>query len=77
VGVIPATLLEREEKPSEKNEPTGGSRSSEGERDERDTGSGGALLGHGLVSCLGRNGALWPISIFIFFSSFSVFLFLP
>jgi hypothetical protein len=37
-----------------------------------------ALLGHGLASSLGRNGAPWPFSYFLFFSSFSfsVFLFL-
>jgi hypothetical protein len=34
-----------------------------------------ALLGHGLASSLGRNGALWPISIFFFLFFFFFFLF--
>jgi hypothetical protein len=33
----------------------------------------GALLGHGLASSLGQNGAPWPFHIF---SSFLLFLFL-
>jgi hypothetical protein len=52
---------------------TGGSRSLEGEREERDTGSGGALLGHGLASSLGRKGSLR--SSFIFLFSFLLFFF--
>jgi hypothetical protein len=40
VGVTPATLLEREEKPSEKNEPTGGSHLSFVEEKGKGTASG-------------------------------------
>jgi hypothetical protein len=32
-------------------------------------------MGRGLASGLDRNGAPWPISIFIFFSSFSFSVF--
>jgi hypothetical protein len=42
------------------------------------TGLGGALLGRGLLSLLGRKGFLGLFSYFLFFSSFSfsIFLFL-
>jgi hypothetical protein len=74
-GVTPATLLEREEKPSEESEPTGGSHLSFVEEKGEGTLSGflaGWAVGPFLV--LGRKGSRGPISYFSFSSSF-LFLF--
>jgi hypothetical protein len=78
-GVTPAMLLEREEKPSEKNEPIGGSHLSFVEEKGEGTLSG-FLAGW-------ATGRLWcwagmapPAFLFIFLSfffSFFCFLFLP
>jgi hypothetical protein len=75
-GVTPATLLEREEKPSEKNEPTGGSHLSSVE--EKGEGNGSVLTrwAAGCLFFLGRIG--FPGYIYIYFLllfSFSVSLF--
>jgi hypothetical protein len=71
-----ATLLGREENPSEKNEPTGGLHSSARKGDELATVSGMSKWAAGWFLIWAERSPWGPFSIFIFFSSFLFLIFL-
>jgi hypothetical protein len=76
-GVTPATLLETEEKPLEKNEPTGGSHLAARGREGKAGEAGWAGFGCGWLGPLARARPRWAaVFLFYFFLFWFIFPFL-